>query len=222
MEKSPFDYSLKGVCIHHTGFPNLAMREGGFNERLMGFLKEYYSEEKGWSAAPHLFIDDKRGWGLTPLNNKGVHAISFNSEYLGFELLGNYDKDDDHLSGRGSDVWDMGVLFTAAVLYVKGFEANDSSIKFHRECTRTNKTCPGEKVSKSWFIDKVAVELKRLRSFVAEKKETTVAKSDRLAAVEYQLDSMYRENAYGMDESSRDEFKTRCYHVIWQVKQLLK
>lgn len=90
----PPDY----VVLHHTAIPStLAARyptgavwdadEAGRNEsgvydkrkRQLDALMRYYRDTKGWPAAPHLFIDDKWIWLMTPMYDVGVHAAQGNS-----------------------------------------------------------------------------------------------------------------------------------------------
>ena len=45
------------VVIHHCAAPSLAQRPHGFIDQHMRNLQDFY-ESKGWSAGPHLFVDD--------------------------------------------------------------------------------------------------------------------------------------------------------------------
>lgn len=96
------------VCLHHTAIPTLeawCAGEAGMNEaqikerrlkRLAG-LRDFYAG-KGWSAGPHLFIDDRWIYLFSPMAQVGVHAKwgnSFRAEgrlhySIGIEVIGDY------------------------------------------------------------------------------------------------------------------------------------
>ena len=146
----------KGVTIHHTAFPDLAMRPKGWTIQHMRNLASYYGNEKKWSAGPHLFTDEDQIFGLSPLTARGVHAKSFNAQFIGIEALGNYDIEHP-ATGRGYQVWNTTAIATALLLRKLGLPANDSTVKFHRDDPETSKTCPGKRISKIEFVLKVAV-----------------------------------------------------------------
>jgi N-acetylmuramoyl-L-alanine amidase CwlA len=138
----------RSIVIHHCAAPSLAQRPHGFLDQHMLNLQDFY-EGKGWSAGPHLFIDEDQAWLFTPLNQRGVHAISFNSSSIGIEMLGDYDTEDPK-SGRGLQV----LTTTAEVvrLLMKKLSLTKKDILFHRDDPKTNKTCPGKKITKEWFL----------------------------------------------------------------------
>ena len=61
------------ITLHHTAVPSLAQRPNGFNNASMSGLERYYRDEMGWSAGPHLFVDDQPAgiWVFTPLTTSG-------------------------------------------------------------------------------------------------------------------------------------------------------
>jgi N-acetylmuramoyl-L-alanine amidase CwlA len=142
----------KYVVIHHTGIPNLSQRPAGFTSQHMKNTEEFY-EGFGWSAGPHLFTDDDQIWLFSTLEKKGVHAVSFNSNSIGIEMLGNYNEDDPK-SGRGAKVIEITAKATGILLKKLGL--NVSAIKFHRDDPKTTKTCPGTKITKDWFVLQVS------------------------------------------------------------------
>lgn len=89
------------VTLHHTGAPSLAQRPNGFTAQHLRNIEHYYRVTKGWSSAPHLFVDEDQLWGMCDFRKKGVHAVSFNSRSIGIEVLGEYDTENP-LSGRGA------------------------------------------------------------------------------------------------------------------------
>lgn len=98
------------VVFHHTAVPTLPQwtaGESGLGEtaikakrlKRLGGLRDYY-EGLGWSAGPHLFIDDRWIYLFTPMYQVGVHAKWGNAframgrlHYsIGIEVIGNYEK----------------------------------------------------------------------------------------------------------------------------------
>jgi len=137
------------IVLHHTAVPSLGQRPSGFTrEHLLG-LEKYYRDEMGWSAGPHLFVDDHMIWVFTPLTVPGVHAKSFNAHSLGVEMLGNYDREDFY-SGRGLAVQQNAVAAIAILSEV--LEIDPESMMCHRDEPNTSKTCPGNNVDKADFI----------------------------------------------------------------------
>ncbi len=95
---------------------------------------------------------------MSSLYRSGTHARSFNKKSIGIEVLGDYDTEDP-LRGRGLKCWTMASKAVAIILTRKGLPANSLTIKFHRDDPKTNKTCPGTKVTKSWFVEMVKAEM---------------------------------------------------------------
>lgn len=142
----------KSITIHHTASPSLAMRPSGLLAQHMENLRNYYQNRLGWSRGPHFFIDDDEVLGMTPPTIKGTHAVSFNSSSIGFELLGDFDTEDP-TTGRGLAVCTTGAAAARATLDWLGLPINEQTVLFHRDDPRTSKTCPGRKVTKTWFLD---------------------------------------------------------------------
>lgn len=137
------------IVVHHCSEPSLAQRPNGFIPQHMLNLQDFY-EGKGWSAGPHFFVDEDQVWAFSPMNAKGVHAVSFNKNGIGIEMLGDYDSEDPW-SGRGKEV----LTTTAKLIHMleKKLGLTDSCIRFHREDPQTSKTCPGKKIGKQQFLD---------------------------------------------------------------------
>src|SRR4030095_4522909 len=66
------------ITLHHTASPSLAQRPNGLLAQHLRNLEDYYKNTKGWSAGPHLFVDEDQLWGMCDFRRKGVHAVSFN------------------------------------------------------------------------------------------------------------------------------------------------
>ncbi len=137
------------IVVHHCAAPSLAQRPNGFTSQHMLNLQDFY-EDKGWSAGPHLFTDEDQIWTFSPLSARGVHAVSFNRNGIGIEMLGDYDTEDPW-TGRGLQV--LTTTCRAIKALQKKFGIPDTGIRFHRDDPRTNKTCPGRKIQKQQFLD---------------------------------------------------------------------
>jgi len=143
------------IVVHHTAAPSLAMRPKGFTAQHMENLAHYYGTELGWSAGPHLFVDDHLIWVFSPLDRRGVHAKSFNRLGWGIEMLGDFDSEDPW-SGRGLAVLEN---TRAAIAALDARLPRRPMIKFHREDAYTNKTCPGTRIGKEEFLEFLATGL---------------------------------------------------------------
>jgi hypothetical protein len=143
----------KSITLHHTGAPSLGQRPQGFLIQHIHNIQNFY-KSLGWNRGPHLFIDEDQIFGMTPLTVSGIHAVSFNRNSIGIEILGEYDTEDP-LSGRGLAC----MKTTAAVVKVLGewldIPINETTLKFHRDDPKTSKTCPGKNVKKDWFLSLV-------------------------------------------------------------------
>lgn len=139
------------IVLHHTAVPSLAQRPNGFNHASMSGLERYYRNEMGWSAGPHLFVDDQPAgiWVFTLLTTPGVHAKSFNSRSIGLEMLGNYNVE-AFTSGRGALVRHNAAAATA--ILSEALDIDPDSMVGHRDEPSTTKTCPGNNVELEDFI----------------------------------------------------------------------
>jgi len=144
----------KAICIHHTAAPSLSQRPKGLQAFHIENMKSFYKDTKGWSAGPHLFTDEDQIYGMTPLTDKGVHAASFNSYSIGIEVLGDYDSEACD-KGRGLDCWKTTAATVKALANWLEIPINSRTILFHRDDPKTNKTCPGTRVQKNWFLNMV-------------------------------------------------------------------
>lgn len=147
---------IQGVTMHHCAEPSLAQRPRGLTIQHIENIADFYQRGRGWNRGPHLFVDDDQIFGMTPLSEPGIHAVSFNRTHLGIEVLGDYDSEDP-LEGRGYQCWHTAALTVSAIF--RWLEAPvaawPSLVTFHRDDPKTNKTCPGLKVHKDWFLQLV-------------------------------------------------------------------
>lgn len=141
------------IVLHNTGEPTLAQRPQGLTrEHILG-LQAYYRDEQGWSAGPHLFIDDRQIWVFSPLTAPGVHAPGWNNRSLGVELLGDYDREEFD-RGRGLLVQQHAVAGIASLSAALGIKPE--TMRLHKEDpATTHRHCPGHNVDKAAFIQAV-------------------------------------------------------------------
>ena len=140
------------ITLHNTASPTLAQRPSGLTKTHIDNLVSFYRDTQKWSAGPHLFIDDKQIWVFTPLTMSGVHSPCFNKLALGFEMLGDYEKE-NFKTGRGLAVRKNAVAAIATVSAVLGLDP--TTLRLHKEDTCTNHACPGKNVIKAEIIAEV-------------------------------------------------------------------
>ena len=140
------------IVLHNTGEPCLKNRPNGLSRNHILGLASYYKNQKGWSAGPHLFVDDHKIWVLTPLTVSGVHAPSWNRVSIGVEMLGDFDKEEFD-SGRGALVRDNSVAAIGILSYV--LDIDPDTMRLHREDPKTTHHCPGNRIDKTEFIVRV-------------------------------------------------------------------
>lgn len=144
------------MVLHNTYMPTLAMRPNGFTKQHLLNLENYF-KGKGWSAGPHLFIDDHKIHVFTPLTVSGVHSPSWNKQAIGIEMLGDYEKE-LFATGRGLAVRKNTVAAIATLSAVLGIDPG--TMKLHKEDKATShKTCPGKNVVKAEVIAEVVALL---------------------------------------------------------------
>lgn len=141
----------QSITLHHTAAPSLEQRPRGFTAQHIINMRDFY-QSKGWKSGPHLYADDDQLWAMTPLTERGVHAVSFNSSSIGIEVLGDYDQEDP-FTGRGLECWKTTAAAVQLLLKWIGKPANEHTILFHRDDPKTSKTCPGTKITKQWVLD---------------------------------------------------------------------
>ena len=155
-----------GVTLHHTGLPTLytgnAARPNGLTPDSLRALRRFYEEDKGWSSAPHIFVDDLAPRSIIvfqSLNRMGTHALSFNRTRWGIEVLGDFNREDP-FAGRGRKAWEAGIA-AAAILCEAGLGKVPSigrgrTINYHRHDPLTTKTCPGTRIKDGYLTELLA------------------------------------------------------------------
>ncbi len=143
------DWVPSFIVLHNTGIPTLAQRPNGLTHQHILGLEAFYRDTQGWSAGPHLFVDDLQIWVFTPLTTPGVHSPSWNRVSWGVEMLGDYDSEEFY-SGRGALVRDNAVAAIAILSAAIGLDPG--TMRLHREDPGTTHHCPGDNVDKAAFI----------------------------------------------------------------------
>ena len=142
------------VTLHHTAAPSLAQRPTGFSDQHLKNLLDYYQNQLGWNGAPHVFIDDQADGIIVfqRMDRRGVHAVSFNKNSWGVEMLGDFDSE-SFSTGRGATVRKNAL--EALKIMCSALKVSPDTIKFHRDDPKTTKTCPGRNVTKSDIVNGV-------------------------------------------------------------------
>jgi hypothetical protein len=140
------------IVLHNTGFPSLAQRPKGLTRQHISNLETFYRDVQKWKAGPHLFIDDRQIWVFTPLIFSGTHSPSWNKISLGFEMLGDFEKELFD-RGRGLKVRKNTVAAVATLCAILGLDPNTT--RLHREDPLTTHACPGKNVRKLEIIQEV-------------------------------------------------------------------
>lgn len=177
----------KGITMHHTASPSLAQRPSGFTIQHIRNIQDYYQNKLGWSRGPHLFVDDDQIFGMSPLTEKSIHAVSFNSTHISVEVLGDYDSESP-TSGRGLACWQTAV---EAVAILQKHHPNLKEINGHSDDPKSSKTCPGKKVDLNTFRAQVAA---KATTQTDDQSGVQLAKMDeirsRIAKLEWQLNQL--------------------------------
>lgn len=163
---------IKGITLHHTAAPSLAQRPRGLTGQHLENLRGYYRDELGWNAGPHFFLDEDQVFGLSPWTSPGTHAKSFNATHLGIEVLGDYDTEDP-TTGRGLACWTTTGATVRVLLDWLGFK--DGAVNFHRDDSKTTKTCPGRLVKRSFVLELIHGAAKAAQLIVDDQLAPVVA-----------------------------------------------
>jgi peptidoglycan hydrolase-like protein with peptidoglycan-binding domain len=144
------------VVLHNTSAPRLSQWHSTPGEQRMFNLQDYYRNQQGWSAGPHLFVADDKIWVFTPLTVPGVHSPSWNAVSWGVEMVGEYEEEDFSHAVRENTIDALATLHAAVGLDPNG-------LRFHKEDPQTtHKECPGKNVNKPDIIKGVLDRLASL------------------------------------------------------------
>jgi hypothetical protein len=143
------DWRPQFVVVHNTSEPRLSQWHSTPGEQRMKNLEDYYKNQQGWSAGPHLFVADDLIWVFTPLITSGVHSPSWNGISWGVEMVGEYEEEPFNPGVRENTVDALAVLHLW-----RGIDPK--TLCFHKEDPKTtHKECPGKNVDKADLIQRV-------------------------------------------------------------------
>jgi hypothetical protein len=141
------------VVLHNTAAPKLSQWHSVSGQQRMANLQNYYKNQLGWSAGPHLFVADDLIWVFTPLNTSGVHSPSWNAISWGVEMVGDYDVEPFSPQVRQNAVSAIASMYSA-------LGTDPGTLRFHKEDPlTTHKNCPGANVSKPDILQAVADQM---------------------------------------------------------------
>ena len=149
------------AVLHNTAAPRLDQWHSTPGQQRMKNLEDFYRNQRGWSAGPHLFVADDLIWVFTPLTTSGIHSPSWNKISWGIEMVGDYNSEAFN-SGAGANVRDNTVEALAVLHARLGIDSH--TLKFHKEDPKTSHDCPGKKVSKKDMIERVHNRLVQIYS----------------------------------------------------------
>jgi hypothetical protein len=144
------------VVVHNTSAPRLSQWHSTPGSQRMLNLENYFKNQLGWSAGPHLFIADDFIWVFTPLTTSGVHSPSWNAISWGVEIVGEYEQ--ETFAGPIKS----NVIDALAILH-QCLGIDPAGMRFHKEDPRTtHRTCPGRNIVKGDLIAAVKDRLSEM------------------------------------------------------------
>jgi hypothetical protein len=173
------------IVLHHTAIPAASWapagdpdrwwdaHEGGLSalaiqakrQKQLDALRDYY-RSLGWSAGPHLFIDERWIWLFTPMNTIGIHAKAGNSwrsggrlHYsIGIEVIGDYTRvqwpaavaANVHTACQALAAR-LGIQLAYRPAPKNRPELHQGSVCSHRDFNKP--ACPGNAITEGYYID---------------------------------------------------------------------
>lgn len=170
----PPDY----IVLHHTASPAASWapakgaknwddgESGSSDEQIQAKRKaqldgimRYYQATLGWTAGPHIFVDERWTWLFTPMDTIGVHAREGNSYIddadrlhysIGIEVVGDY----THVTWPPAVA--RNVAYAVAVLKkrLRNFDlvAGPWAGKIGRHADYNKPACPGAAITPDYYL----------------------------------------------------------------------
>jgi len=138
------DWKPSLIVVHHTWQPTLDQWHG---VKSLDAMERFYQTSKGWHHGPHFYVSDQHWYVFNTPTERGVHAISYNSDSYGIEVVHNGDV--APFSGAQAELLYSGL---SLVFNKLGLDPQ-LDLRFHREDVLSKKTCPGLKVTKADVIN---------------------------------------------------------------------
>ncbi|SHF07051.1 hypothetical protein SAMN05444392_10744 [Seinonella peptonophila] len=149
--RSNLSAKMTEVHVHHTYSPNHSHFNGKNHRDLQDRMKKYHLKRGFSDIAQHItiFPDGKvmtgRNVNTPPASATGHNDADDDGKHpFMFEMLGNFDKGNDNLTGK---------QLQSAEQVTRYFWRRGSTIRFHREMA--DKSCPGTGVGKTWFVNRI-------------------------------------------------------------------
>lgn len=136
-------------------------------QRQLDAIMRYYRDSLGWTAGPHLFVDERWIWLFTPMYEIGVHAAEGNSYHdagghlhysIGIETVGYFDRVGWPIpmqellrvavQALRDRLTTFQIVYTAAPAHHP--ELHQGSIAFHRDYNKPG--CPGAAITPAYAI----------------------------------------------------------------------
>jgi len=147
MEGSQNTMKWKGLVIHHSGTVDSETSS-------WEAIRHYHIHHNRWSESGYHFgVEDVDGIVRVrigrPTSRQGAHEVSFNRDYLGLVIVGDFDKQppsEIHLEIASQLIIDISRFYN--------FPINSDTIKYHKDAG--NRTCPGRHFpEKHTFIERL-------------------------------------------------------------------
>ena len=158
--------TLDAIHVHHTWKPERADFRG---HETIEAMRRFHMDQRWSDIAQHLTIDPQgglwtgRNWNLPPVSAKGHNGTSDVGPFM-IEMIGNFDVGHDPFDGPQRDA---AIRVVEHVLRIYGLPAG--AIKFHRELSNNQKTCPGTGIDRAAFEAAVATEAAAVAAEAAKK-----------------------------------------------------
>jgi hypothetical protein len=138
---------ILGAVLHNTYMPDLKMVQGYLDAKKWDephLIENWWTlyRQKAWQSGPHIFIFPTKIYVATPLDVRGTHSPSYNRNYWGIEIIGDYSHEilPDNMRYMAERV-------LKAFYHQIAVSAVDKNFHFHGEDVKsTHHFCPGSGV----------------------------------------------------------------------------
>lgn len=153
--RARLDQWANGVTVHHTWRPTVAQWSANTPKNNLKGLITTWRDKNGWKTGPNMIIAPEGIYLASGIDGPGIHATVCNGQYVGIEVVGDYDYSYWREPIRG-------FVFGAFVALSKALRNGpkqiviDKRVNGHRECA-SSKTCPGKAIDLDKFRKDVAL-----------------------------------------------------------------
>lgn len=161
------------VTLHNTSVPSIELWLSWSVEKRQQYIKNVqhmYEVDDRWHGGPHYFVPptvEPCAFGFSDPTTCGTHASCFNSDSIGIEMVGEFNREAFD-SGPGAIVRDD-ALYLMALLHNKlgitplPYVYGKTGLHFHRECVADHHSCPGKNVHKADVIARLTAKMAELK-----------------------------------------------------------